>query len=100
MILNEVHERSGRQPATGRSTSLLLPVIPLTLKQVAILGGRDELLWRSAVVGVVGFTVACQSHHGRMVKIIVPQSVCAVALILNLFDNLYFLWFVLRHNDR
>ena len=38
--------------------------VPLPLVEVAVLGRRDELLRRAAVVGVVGLVAAGQGDHG------------------------------------
>ena len=58
MILKEMDEGRGVQPARPTSTALPLPGIVLSLVQKTTLHGRDKLLRRAAIIGIIGFVMA------------------------------------------
>ena len=58
MILQEMDEGRGFQPARPTSTALPLPGIVLSLVQKTALHGRDKLLRRAAIIGIIGFVMA------------------------------------------
>src|SRR5262249_10872244 len=79
VILKERDERRRlKSPARGAARSAL-PVVVLTLKQVAILGRRDELLRLAASVAVVRLRASGERDHRAVMKVVVPEAVEAVA---------------------
>ncbi len=81
VVLEEVDERRRRQVERRGAAALLLPRVPLPLVEKAVLDARDQLLRRAEVVGVVGLVAAGQRHQRRVVEVVVPERVEAVAAL-------------------
>ena len=65
VILQEYDEVRRRHAQGGRAAPLLLPLVALALVEVAVLDGRDELLGRPVIIGVIRLVVAGQGDDGR-----------------------------------
>ena len=68
----------GRSSA-GRAAPLLLPGVPLSLIQVAVLRGTTRTPAAIPCSRVVRLTPSGQSHDGRVVIVVVPQRVESIA---------------------
>ena len=82
VILDERDESRRRQIERRCTATLLLPGVVLSLEEIAVLHGRDQLLGRAKMIRVIGVVVSGQGHDGAVVEVVVPQTVKAVAAAL------------------
>ena len=78
---------TARSASAGRSSAgvprgLLLPAVPLPLIEVAPAQRRDQLLRAPEVVAVVGLVASGQRHARRVMEVVVPHAVQAVAAVV------------------
>src|ERR1700704_3528297 len=98
VILKKVHEAIGFQSKRRRAAPFLLPFIPLTLVKVAPLHCRNEFLRRSFISTVVGFAASRRRNFRAMMKIIIPERIQAVTVLLERPDESGLLHFVFGNN--
>ena len=58
MVLEIAHKGGWRQVEGRPAAAFLLPSVPLSLIEIAVLHRRNELLRRAAVIAVIGLMVA------------------------------------------
>src|SRR5687768_14308609 len=97
VILQEVDERGRRQAEGGRAAAGLLPEVALSLVEKAVFRGRDELLRRAVVVGVIRLAMAGERDQRGVMPVVVPEGVEAVAALVERADETRLLRLVLRH---
>src|SRR4051812_33077063 len=95
MVLQEVHVVAWLEIEARRTSRSVLPIVFLALKQISVFGSRQEFRGLPAVVVIVGFMPACQGDDGGMVKVVIPQGVEIIALLLRRPDHPRLLWLVL-----
>src|SRR6185369_11152166 len=100
VILEKTDECRGRNAPRRRPAGLLLPVIVLSLKEVAVLRRRYELLWLAVRVAVVRLGPAGERHHRGVMKVVIPQAVEAETTLAIRPDEFDVLRFVLGDDDR
>ncbi len=89
----------GRHIVGSRAASLLLPGVPLALKQVPALARRDELLRLAVVIRVVRLPTSGQGDDGAVMKVVVPERIEAVAPLVDRADHPHVLRLVLGDDD-
>src|SRR5262249_40675825 len=89
-----------RNSERGRSPRRLLPVIRLPLVEEAVLGRGDKLLGRSKIIRVVRLPTAGQRNDRRVVKIVIPETIKAVASFCARSNEFYLLRFVLSYQNK
>ena len=70
---------AGARSSPGVPRALPLPGVELPLEEKPPLDGRDQLLGRPPVIVVVRLAPPRQGDHGRVMKVVVPHRVEAVA---------------------
>ena len=83
MILDVGHKRRRRHAVGSRPARLRLPRVTLSLKQVAVLGGRNQFLRRAVMIRVVGFAPPGHRDDRAVMKIVVPHRIETVATGIN-----------------
>jgi hypothetical protein len=81
VILEKYNETFCSEIKRLRAACLLLPLVPLPLIQEAVFRGGDELLRAPPIVGVIGLVVPDVRDHGAVMKVVIPESVQAIATV-------------------
>src|SRR5262249_24106623 len=80
----------------GRGAArLLLPRVVLTLEQISVFRGGDELLRLAARVAVVRLRASGHRDHRAVMKIVVPERVETITALVERPNPTGLLWFVL-----
>src|ERR1700723_1202691 len=77
----------------------MLPGIILALIKISIFDSRDKLLRNPQMIAEISFSTTGKRNHGTMVKIIVPDRVEAIAVLLDRADQEGVLGLVLGDDD-
>src|SRR5262249_61799884 len=88
-----------RRVESGSTAGAALPLVALTLVEIAPLRRRDELLGRAAVAGVVALGLTPERHPHAVMEIVVPQRVEAIAPTVPGPDQPRLLRLVLGHEN-
>src|SRR5262249_54521726 len=81
VVLNVRHEALRRDSPNRRAPALVLPAVPLPLKEVTMLCGRNQLLRLAKIVGVIRLVAPCDRDPRGVMKIVVPKSVEIVSAL-------------------
>src|SRR5688500_11907122 len=97
VVLDEGDATRGRDVETRPAAAIGLPGIELPLEQEAVFGRGDELLRDAGVIAVVGLPPPGHRDDCRMVEVVVPHRVDAVAALLRAADQAGVLRLVLTY---
>src|SRR5262249_51175986 len=99
MVLQKCDERGRQQIQPGLATAFLLPRVPLSLVQIAILERGEKLLRCAEVIGVVRLVSASEGDHRRVVEVVVPEAVEAITIGFERPNQPWMLRFILSNEE-
>src|SRR5439155_19579183 len=88
VVLQKSYEGPRWNIARGSTTMLLLPLAPLALIQIAVFAGRHQLLRAAQVVRIIRLIMARQRDQRRVMEVVIPQTVQAIAAALRRSNEL------------
>src|SRR5689334_24162970 len=82
VVLREDDEALRSDVERRSSAAMVLPRVPLALKEEPVLRRRDELLRRAMIAAVVGFGTSRRRDPRAVVEVVVPKSIERVAAFI------------------